>query len=237
MPRPVFAETAMNGGRWRSRRCSSGRDVLDRRSRVMSHFERTTSVEQCALRATSATARVLLDDPLARVDQDERDVGALGRLERAQLRVVLDPLPLPALAAEAGRVDEHERASAALEHGVDRVARRARAPRRRSTRSAPRSALGATTCRRSAGRGSRRGSPRRRAAARAAAREPGDDLVEQVAGAVAVQRRERDRVAEAEPVELERERVLRRVVDLVREHEHRLVRRRAGSPRAPRRPA
>ena len=31
-------------------------------------------------------------------------------------------------------------------------------------------------------------------------------------------------LAEAEPVELERERLLRRVVDLVREHEHRLLR-------------
>ena len=52
------------------------------------------------------------------------------------------------------------------------------------------------------------------------AREQVDDLVEQVAGVRAVQRRERERLAEAEPVELERERLLRRVVDLVREHEH-----------------
>ena len=50
--------------------------------------------------------------------------------------------------------------------------------------------------------------------------EPGDHLVEQVAGAVAVHSGERDRVAEAEAVQLERERLLRRVVDLVREHEH-----------------
>ena len=59
---------------------------------------------------------------------------------------------------------------------------------------------------------------------RPAAREHRHDRVEQVAGAVAVQGRERHRVAEPEPVELERERVLRRVVDLVREQEHRLVR-------------
>ena len=51
-----------------------------------------------------------------------------------------------------------------------------------------------------------------------------DDLVEQIAGARAVHTRDRQRVAEPEPVELERERFLRRVVDLVREHEHRLVR-------------
>ena len=51
-----------------------------------------------------------------------------------------------------------------------------------------------------------------------------DDLVEQVAGAVAVQAGDRDRVAEAELVQLERERLLLRVVDLVRDHEHRLLR-------------
>ena len=49
--------------------------------------------------------------------------------------------------------------------------------------------------------------------------------------------RERQRVAEAEPVELERERLLARVVDLVREHEHRLVRVAEDRRRAPRRPA
>ena len=47
-----------------------------------------------------------------------------------------------------------------------------------------------------------------------------DDLVEQVAGAVAVQRRERDRIAEPEPVELERLGVAARVVELVRDDEH-----------------
>ena len=54
--------------------------------------------------------------------------------------------------------------------------------------------------------------------------EVADDLVEQVAGAVAVERRDRDRIAEPELVQLECERVVLRVVDLVREHEHRLVR-------------
>ena len=81
-------------------------------------------------RATSPCARrrrpprSLLDDALGGVDEDERDVGALRRLERAQLRVVLDPLALLALAAQAGGVDEDERLVAALQHRVDRVARR-----------------------------------------------------------------------------------------------------------------
>ena len=61
-------------------------------------------------------------------------------------------------------------------------------------------------------------------AVRAVRLEVVDDLVEQVAGAVAVQAGDRNRVAEAEPVQLERERLLLRVVDLVREHEHRLLR-------------
>ena len=56
------------------------------------------------------------------------------------------------------------------------------------------------------------------------ARQARDDRVEQVAGAVAVQRGERDRVAEPEAVELERGIVPARVVDLVREQEDRLVR-------------
>ncbi len=56
------------------------------------------------------------------------------------------------------------------------------------------------------------------------ARQPRDDLVEQVARAVPVERGQRDGVAEAEPVELERLEVASRVVDLVHEHDHRLCR-------------
>ena len=52
------------------------------------------------------------------------------------------------------------------------------------------------------------------------AREPRHDLVEEVAGAVPVEGRERDRVAEPEPVEIERLVVAPRVVELVGENEH-----------------
>ena len=54
--------------------------------------------------------------------------------------------------------------------------------------------------------------------------QPVEHLVEQVAGVRAVQRRDRERVAEAEAVQLERERRLRRVVDLVREQQDILLR-------------
>ena len=183
---------------------------------AMSHFESTTSVEHCALRADVRDGEVLVDDPLARVDEHERDVGPLGRLQRAQLRVVLDALPLLALAAQAGGVDEHERPVAAAQH-VSIESRVVPGMSETITRSSPSSAF------------SRLDLPtfgRPRIATRIAssptsdaapAGQPRDDRVEQVAGAVAVQAGERDRVAEAEPVELERERVLVGVVDLVRE--------------------
>ena len=51
-------------------------------------------VAHWAFRATSGDRQVLVDDSLARVDEDECDIGPLGSLERAELRVVLDPLPL-----------------------------------------------------------------------------------------------------------------------------------------------
>ena len=54
--------------------------------------------------------------------------------------------------------------------------------------------------------------------------QPRDDVVEQVARPVAVERGERHRVAEPEAVELERLEVAARVVDLVREHDHGLRR-------------
>src|SRR2546425_164379 len=125
MPRPVFADVVMNGGRWRSRRASWGRTSSIVTSEK-SHLERTAKVEHCALRAAEEA------DPAP---------------------------PLP-----------------------------------------PARPL------------------------RAVLLEPLDDLVEQVAGVLAVHRRQRERIAEPEPVELEGERVATRVVDLVRDEQHGLVR-------------
>ena len=59
----------------------------------------------------SAIVEILLDDSLGGVDEDERDVRPLRRLQRAQLRVVLDALALVALAPQTGCVDELERRS------------------------------------------------------------------------------------------------------------------------------
>src|SRR5581483_10648995 len=134
------------------------------------------------------------------------------------------PLPLPALAAEAGGVDQLERAAVALEHGVDCVAGRAghvgddrpldpdqRVEERRLAD------VGA------AEDGNTYGVVAEVRPAGADLLEHRDDLVEQVAAADAVERREREGAAESEPMELERERLLRRVVDLVRDDEHRLA--------------
>ena len=70
--------------------------------------------------------QVLFDHALGGVDEHECDIGTLGRGERAQLRVVLDALTLPALAPQPGRVDEDERRPVTLQHGVDGVPRGAR---------------------------------------------------------------------------------------------------------------
>ena len=107
-------------------------------------------------------------------------------LERAQLRVVVDPLPLPALAAQAGGVDQQERAAVVLEHACR--SRRASCPGTSETivRSAPSSALKSDdlpTFGRPRIATRIASSPTSRAAGRLAL-EQLDDLVEQVAGAV-----------------------------------------------------
>jgi hypothetical protein len=166
---------------------------------------------------------ILVDQPLARVDEDERDVGTLGGVERAQLGVVLDALTLSPLAAQAGGVDEDERRLAAPEHGVDRVPRRAG---HLGDDHALLSENRVQQARLADVRSAENRDPDRLLAdlGWAGAWEASHDGVEQVACAVAVQRGKRDRVAEAEAVELERRRLPGRVVDLVREQKHRLVR-------------
>ena len=67
----------------------------------------------------------MVDDPLLCVDEHQRDICTFRGLERAELGVVLDALAEAPLAAQAGGVHEHERAVAALEHRVDRIAGRA----------------------------------------------------------------------------------------------------------------
>src|SRR3954449_12267387 len=70
-------------------------------------------------------AQVLARDPVVRVADDERDVGALDRALGAQRRVVLDRVLDLGLAAQARGVDEDHLAPIDLEREVDRVARRA----------------------------------------------------------------------------------------------------------------
>ena len=151
----------------------------------MSHFERTTSVEQPAVRATSATARSCSTTPSLESTRTSATSARSAARDRPELRVVLDALPLPALSAHAGGVDEHERRLAALEHRVDAVARRPGLARRRSRAPRRRARSGGSTCPRSGAREWRRGSrpPRPPPALRPGAPRRS---VEQVAGAVAV---------------------------------------------------
>src|SRR5207302_6938510 len=127
-------------------------------------------------------------------------------LERPQLRVVLDPLPMPPLAPQTGRVDEHERPPVVLEDGVDRVARR-------SGDLGDDHALPSEQGVDEARLADVRPAEDRDTDRLLADLEPTapsytgkllDHVVEQVAGAVPVQAGDRDRVAEPEPVQVER---------------------------------
>ena len=185
MPRPVFARDRDHRRRWRRRGSRRGRTSSSSTS-VTSHFESTTSVEQCALRATSATERSWSTSPSLESTRTSATSARSAACERAQLRVVLDPLALLALAPQAGGVDEHEGPVAAL--GAPCRSRRASCPARRRRSRAPRRASAL----------SRLDLPtfgRPRIATRiascadlASGRCPGaaHDRVEQVAGAVAV---------------------------------------------------
>ena len=198
---------------------------------------------------------ILVDEPLRRIDQDEGDVGLIGGGEGAELGVVLDALALAPFAPQARGVDEDERRVAAPEDGVDRVPRRpglvghdhaflteervqeARLPDVRPAEDRNPDRLFADLGR------PRTGKLR-------------DDPVEEIAGSVAVSGRERNGIAQAEAVKLERVRVAVRIVELVRDQDHALSRapedlrdllvarsdpgasrrRRTGRDRTPRRP-
>ena len=220
------------GGRCRSRFARCGRDVLDP---DVAHVPLGEDDDRRALGLARRVrdGQVLVDDTLARVHEHERDVGALRSLERPQLGVVLDSLPLLALASETGGVHEHERGLAAAKHGVDRVPGgagnlgddHALAPEQRvQERRLPHVR---TTEDRNPDRLLADGSL-------ALSGEPRDDVVQEVAGAVTVQRGERDRVAEAEPVELQRLRVAARDRRACSRSRARHAGTSAGSPRAPR---
>jgi hypothetical protein len=131
-------------------------------------------------------------------------------------------LPLLALPAQPGGVDELEDRAVALEHRVDRVARGAwhlgdDRPLLADERVQQR---GLAHVRATEDRHADRLLTHRH---ETAAGQPVDHLVEEIAGAVAVQRRQRERLAEPEPVELQRVDVPPRVVQLVGQDEHRLV--------------
>ena len=168
-------------GRWRSFRLEPLGHVvdLDRRDVPLGQDDHRRAAGLAGLVGHS---QVALDEALGGVDQDERDVRALGGFERPHLAVVLDPLAVAALAAKAGGVDQAKPPLAPLERSCrsHRGSSRASAPRSPGAGRGSRSR--ATTCRRWAGRGSRRGSrrrpprrhppARRRPRARAAARRP-----------------------------------------------------------------
>ena len=222
------------GGRWRRRSSRSGADVLDPHGGNIPFREDDEG--RAPGRARHVRDReVLVDDALARVDEHERDVGALGRPDRPELRVVLDALPLASLSPEPGRVHEDEGRLPAHEHGVDGVARRPRLVGDDDPLVADERVHEA---RLADVRPAEHRDPDRLLSdlGRPFARERRDDLVEEVARAGPVERRDGYRVTQAQRVELERLRIAARVVDLVRDDDHRLAGAAQDLRRSPRRP-
>ena len=139
MPRPVLDETVTIGGPLAQTGLEPVPDVLDP-DRGDVPLRQDDQGRALRLAGDVGDREVLVDQPFGGVDQDECDVGPLGRLQRSQLRVVLDPLALAALAPEPRRVDEDERAVPSLDDRVDRVARGA-GTSETITRSSPTSVL------------------------------------------------------------------------------------------------
>ena len=182
-------------------------------------------MEQFGLASDVRHGEVLVDEALVGGDEHEGDVRTIGRVQRPQLRVVLDALALTALPAETGGVDQDERRLAAPQHGVDRV------PGRPRDVGDDHPLLADDRVQQARLADVRPAEDRDPDRVFADARRPGagqtrDDRVQQVARPVPVQGRERYGLAEPEPVELERLEVARRIVDLVRQQEHGL----AGAP-------
>ena len=181
--------------------------------------------ERGALRLASHVGhgQILLDDAFGGIDEDEGDIRPVRGLECAQLRVVLDALPMLALPPHAGRVHEHERTLVGLEHRVDRVARRSRDVRDDEPLLTQQ---GVEQARLADIRPAQHRHADRLVRNRLAppTGKPLEDRVEQVASAVAVEGGDLDGLAEAERRELVRELRPCRIVELVRDEQHGLAR-------------
>ncbi len=166
--------------------------------------------------------QVLRGDPVGGVADDDRDVGPLDRPLGAQLGVVVDRAGDLRAAAQSGGVDQdHRRPSTSS--SVSIASRVVPARSETITRSLPRKALTSEDLP-TLGRpitAMRTGSSPRAAGGQLAERL--DDPVEQVAGAEPVRGRDRDRLAEAELVELGGDVLVARAVDFVDDDEDRDV--------------
>ena len=141
---------------------------------------------------------VLRGDADHRIEDEQRDVAARDRFERTQRRVIFDRPMRFGLLAHAGGVDQANGAVMPVQERVDRVARRARnvgddgalfAEQRVEQRTL--ADVGAADDRERELVAEHR--------IRCVRREQFDDAIEQIAGALTVDRRDRDRFAESKP--------------------------------------
>ena len=106
-----------SSSRLTSSRCAAG---------TSSHLLMPSDQRAAGLEDEPGQVRVLLGHALARVEQQDHDVGVLDRLQRLHDRELLDRLEHLAAPADARGVDQRVATLVALEVEVDRVARRAR---------------------------------------------------------------------------------------------------------------
>ena len=182
--------------------------TLDRRGRLRTAVDEVPLVHgeheaDEGLEGVAGDVHVLGGQAFRRVREEDRDVGPLERPDGAEQRELLDPLVDAPPPADPRGVHEHDPPALALDDRVDRVARGPRLLVR------PAEDGDAYV-----------GRLRRRLLL---LRQPRDDRVEQVAGAGALDRRDRVEVSEPERIELRGLRLAPPGVGLVRREHHRLT--------------
>ena len=200
---PRKCEPVARPGTSTSARCSASSS---------SHLLSRTTIGQPGGVDALGQALVLVGHALGRVDDEQRDVGVVDRLQRPDERVVLGALVDRGSCGacrrcrRSGSARPRSRRRCRSRRGSCPACRARPSGRRRSSRlnSVDLPTLGRPTMRDREDPSSVVGRLGRRASARRSARrrQRGDDRVEQVAGAAAVQRADRIRLAEAERHEL-----------------------------------
>ena len=159
----------------------------------------------------------MIDEALFAIDQDERDVGMLGGGQRALLAPILDVLAQVALTSHTSRIDESKRGLTTHEASVDRIARGTRNVRDDHTRLTNQSVeeRGLADVRTPEHGHTDLVSDALHPCRIRQLGEPFHDQIQEVTTARAVDRRDGNRIAKTELVELQRIRIALPTLSLV----------------------